>query len=324
MRMGILRLLLALMVVLHHSAPLFGYANLSGVIAVRAFFIISGFFITFILHTKYIGKNNSYGLFLSNRFLRIYPIYWFILLVTVLVVHPVVFPVIPNVTLLLRPDYLQLNDNLHQPLVIAQAWTLVLELLFYIIAPVIVRKKKRIVVLLLLSLFIHLWVSHISQTTGIPFTDRFFPGELCYFLLGSLMWFVYKHIHRIRIVQKLNSFVSLLFIALTLTWEYLPIHGQIRWIQFSSSLYLVVLCLALPFLFEWSSTHKLDRQIGELSYPVYLIHLTVMYVLQHSAIGKMNQNALTVGVLVISVILSIMITRIIQKPIDSWRQARIH
>jgi peptidoglycan/LPS O-acetylase OafA/YrhL len=78
--MGFLRLLLAAAVVAEHSTPIFGLAFTGGHLAVRLFFIISGYYMAMILTTKYTASRpNRYWLFISNRFLRIYPCYYVIL-----------------------------------------------------------------------------------------------------------------------------------------------------------------------------------------------------------------------------------------------------
>ena len=80
--MGVLRLILAISVVLAHAGSLFGFSLIGGQLAVQAFYIISGFYMSLILNEKYI-KKNSYWLFISNRLLRLYPIYGIILILTV-------------------------------------------------------------------------------------------------------------------------------------------------------------------------------------------------------------------------------------------------
>ncbi|MFZ9847896.1 MAG: acyltransferase family protein [Flavobacteriales bacterium] len=82
--MGLIRFILAIGVVFSHAGMAFGFTSLGGSVAVQAFFIISGFYIALILNEKYIEQNNSYQLFISNRFLRIYPIYWVVLILTLL------------------------------------------------------------------------------------------------------------------------------------------------------------------------------------------------------------------------------------------------
>ena len=55
---------------------------MGGVVAVQAFYIISGFYMALILNTKYVGAG-AYRVFIGNRFLRIYPVYWVVLILTV-------------------------------------------------------------------------------------------------------------------------------------------------------------------------------------------------------------------------------------------------
>src|SRR5687767_10319648 len=82
--MGIIRFLLAASVVLAHAGPISGFTLVDSDVAVKAFYIISGFYMALILNEKYIDSNNSYSLFITNRFLRIYPLYWIVLLLTIL------------------------------------------------------------------------------------------------------------------------------------------------------------------------------------------------------------------------------------------------
>jgi peptidoglycan/LPS O-acetylase OafA/YrhL len=82
--MGLLRFLLAVSVILNHAGLLYGFGFVGGSTAVEAFFIISGFYITLILNEKYIKANNSYKLFITNRFLRLYPFYWIVLILSLL------------------------------------------------------------------------------------------------------------------------------------------------------------------------------------------------------------------------------------------------
>jgi peptidoglycan/LPS O-acetylase OafA/YrhL len=81
--MGFLRFILAITVVIAHSSPIFGFTFVGGQIAVQSFYMISGFYMTLILNEKYVGTNSSYKLFISNRFLRLYPIYGMVLLLTI-------------------------------------------------------------------------------------------------------------------------------------------------------------------------------------------------------------------------------------------------
>lgn len=82
--MGSFRLLLALAVVISHSAPIAGFPLISGGLAVKVFFIVSGFYMALILSEKYQTRPHGLWLFFSNRFLRIFPIFWLVLLLEIL------------------------------------------------------------------------------------------------------------------------------------------------------------------------------------------------------------------------------------------------
>jgi peptidoglycan/LPS O-acetylase OafA/YrhL len=83
--MGLLRLLLAAAVVAEHSTSICGLSFTGGHLAVRLFFIISGFYMALILTTKYTADHpNRYWFFISNRFLRIYPSYYVVLFLSLL------------------------------------------------------------------------------------------------------------------------------------------------------------------------------------------------------------------------------------------------
>src|SRR4051794_7714631 len=78
--MGLFRLLLAVAVVFAHTAPPFGLKMTLGGNSVQAFYIVSGFLITYVLNERYIG---AIGSFYRARLLRIFPSYWFWAAVTV-------------------------------------------------------------------------------------------------------------------------------------------------------------------------------------------------------------------------------------------------
>lgn len=81
--MGLLRLSLAFAVVLTHL-NLSHRFMISGGDAVKVFFVISGFYMAMILTTKYQATADGLKKFATNRFLRLYPPYIFILLLTVI------------------------------------------------------------------------------------------------------------------------------------------------------------------------------------------------------------------------------------------------
>src|SRR5262249_39483950 len=86
--MGILRLFLALSVVISHvGGTVLGVAFLPPQLAVVLFFIVSGFYMSLILNEKYCKLPNATRRFYLNRFLLIYPIYFVVCVLVVLLLR---------------------------------------------------------------------------------------------------------------------------------------------------------------------------------------------------------------------------------------------
>ena len=77
---GTYRILLALTVVFVHFTQI---ADLSGLYAVFGFFVLSGYLMTLIMNETYGYTAAGIGAYALNRFLRIYPIYWFSCLIAI-------------------------------------------------------------------------------------------------------------------------------------------------------------------------------------------------------------------------------------------------
>ncbi len=85
--------------------------------------------------------------------------------------------------------------------------------------------------------------------------------------------------------------------------------------------------LLLPALFDFSTRHRWDRWLGDLSYPLYLVHWPVCVVglafLHGSSAGQASTNTIYAYVAVsVSIVLSLAINHFLVYPIDKWRQRR--
>ena len=75
--MGLLRIILALFVVISHTTAYHSVPCINGPLAVKIFFVVSGFYMALILGEKYTRNGHAaVGLFYSNRALRIFPLLW--------------------------------------------------------------------------------------------------------------------------------------------------------------------------------------------------------------------------------------------------------
>jgi peptidoglycan/LPS O-acetylase OafA/YrhL len=152
---------------------------------------------------------------------------------------------------------------LYRGLTVPPAWSLGIELNFYFIAPYLLRLRSHW--LLIASCFC-LAVKIIAVKAlhlGDPWTYRFFPFELGYFLLGALA-FRYRH--------SLDGIVPK-HIAKYCVYPLVIVFAAVRVpVPLPTLVYPIALACILPFLFGTTSGLKTDRLIGELSYPFYIFH----------------------------------------------------
>lgn len=356
--MGIIRLLLALAVVLGHVGGLFGYEMTGGRVAVEAFFMLSGFYMALILEKKYVQANNSVRLFITNRFLRIYPSYWLVLVLTIgysllcwkFFGSPIRFTAfhengpamgagawsflsLSNVVifgqdiamffglntdsgnLFFTPDFTQSHPQLHEFLMVPQAWSLSIELLFYLLAPFLLRRKSGVLVILLVLSLLFRIVIYNHGWSNDPWNYRFFPTELVFFLAGALAFRMYTYWQTRKVNEQLPLLATLAIIALVLVYNYLP-GGEVRNWSFYTLLFI-----ALPFIFIFSRKRRIDRWIGELSYPVYISHILVFTVCSSHFISSRVDLAL--ATVAGSLLFSIILFKWFIQPIENYRQGRL-
>lgn len=347
--MGLLRLLLAISVFVSHSKPLYGFPFVGGMMAVQAFYMISGFYMAMVLREKY-ARKNGYRVFIVNRFLRLYPTYAILSLIVLACgylygVDPYGFWVTYGKAmspltkfLLLAGQIPMLGQDLFlffrfepatgallfTPLLsqggetpaylfvlLRTGWTLGVEVWFYLLAPFLVRLRLRwIGVLMLLSLALRGLLYWPLELFGDPWTYRFFPTELLFFLAGILGYRLYKIIKDKPSARQFGYAVWAIALLLTCC---LGAGGAGR-----VFVYYPLMALAIPFVFLISKRWKFDRFIGELSYPLYLSHLFI-FELNRRVWQQYDYPTL----LLFTIIFSVLIVLLIEKPMDKWRQRRV-
>lgn len=359
---GLLRFLFAVSVVIEHSSnghPVFNFVN--GIVAVQSFFIISGFYMAMILTQKY----SKYSTFIGNRLLRIYPIYYVVLLISVVIsvfmtlsledlgafayyqqylslkTFLALLPIfVTNVTLLgqdivmfmgidiptanlyFTENFRWSNPGLWNFLFIHQAWTLSLELMFYFIAPFInTWKSKTILLVVILSLTLRFILARLGFS-GDPWTYRFFPTEIAFFLVGMLCYRVYRFLSwaNPEVLKKYAKVVSINVLLIILTFSFNPITYEFRrW------LYYLFFSCCLPWVFYYAKDNSHDRNIGELSYPIYISHILILNIVQLSYFSLLQKHLMLLSfiVIILSVSFSLVLNKYVQLPIEKIRAVRV-
>ncbi len=370
--MGFLRTLLALLVAVAHIRPIGTEATpiLGGaVFAVKAFFVISGFYMALVLDGQY--RSRPVRTFYLSRFTRILPIYWFMTLLAgaaewLLVprggaFHPLSSPIeragelsigtLPwpilayiGVALLttigldsgqwlgfsrltgelgIAPDFLPAATSVTALAPVPAAWTLSIELLFYLIAPFVVRRSLGFILLLAAgSLAFRLGIEALGFA-GQPWNRTLFPAELVFFCGGILAYRLYRVADRVP--AAVRNFAALLPIAtapLVSLAVQRSLHPQTQ--DLIAGLACILIALGIPFLFRATKDSELDSRIGDLSYPVYISHMFIYGVLLWLPVNLtalLGSGWLWVATSLIAVVVfAIGLDRWIASPIDAWRK----
>jgi peptidoglycan/LPS O-acetylase OafA/YrhL len=356
--MGIIRILLAVSVVISHSTPLFGLELVPGNIAVELFFIISGFYMALVLSEKYtLEKDKLFWLnFYKSRFLRLYPVFvalsvcgwiYFGLLALYFGKVPAngfveiyermpwwgdAFAIFSNLTMIgqdipslfhISPDGIMhffysrtagtTEDGaiwVGQVRSIGQAWSIGTEIWFYLLAPFLVRRSNVIIAAIaIISLGLKIFMEvHLNYLTYF-----FFPAQLVFFLIGVL---AYK-------IGKLHSFIHLKtsgFIGLSLFSLSLTVYQLVNSQYYQIYLFILLGLFIYP-IFCLTAHSQTDRFIGELSYPIYMVHMLIISVTNpifHKLLGL--KVAPSWIFLTLSIIASVLIYFYIEKPFNQYRK----
>jgi peptidoglycan/LPS O-acetylase OafA/YrhL len=345
--MGALRFLLATYVVLAHFPPWWsGFRPLmGGEMAVEIFFMISGFYMSLVLTGKYRNADATIRTqdFYVARALRIFPAYWAVLAFmcvwtiaerAAIIKHAIelgpvytAWAVFSNIFILGQDALLfaKVTDAgtvlvdalgrvpIPQPYhlaLIAPAWTLSLELMFYCLAPWFSRRSTAFIVSIIALSSVARFTAYQAGYDGDPWRYRFFPFELALFLAGMLS-------HRMYISGKLRKWRYATGLPVMLVVLAIVPDIRISHISVIGSFTLLSAFFALPRIFHWKKNSKIDRAVGELSYPVYLIHLPVLIVCSKWLSGQ-NEWFDALVILICVLCSSIALEYINTRYLDDW------
>ena len=222
-------------------------------------------------------------------------------------------------------------NSLDYMLVIDPSWTLALELYFYILIFLIFALGGRfkfliILALLVASIALRFYLHEKSILYKEPYMYRLFFSGLYTFMYGVVGYYIYSLTKANKILAKYSR--PTLFVMLA-TLVYFALNVQtiinINLIDAANMLkkellLLVMICI-LPILFIVSQNNKTDQSLGELSYPIYLVHIPIESVMHY--LGKSSHGAGVIELLWYTIIVSVLLNYFVQKPLDSYRQSRV-
>jgi len=250
------------------------------------FFVISGF-----VFAKNI-YNGNFALipYFIRRFCRIYPLYFFSLLLYYLVVADTPDKIIIFIKHLF---FLQTTSSIPETFFFNAAyWSLPVEVEFYLCLPLLAiltaKYKQFILLLLIFFLFIKLGLAYYStpilQPNNYTILAFHLPGLLIEFLVGTLLYKIYQYYQKV----ELNKYSHILLIMTSLLLLYGLSHFFVEngdvgieqhilfkaYFNFFCAIAYAILLFPFFFLIKIQQTKivKLCMIMGNLSYGVYLFH----------------------------------------------------
>jgi peptidoglycan/LPS O-acetylase OafA/YrhL len=214
------------------------------------------------------------------------------------------------------PDFHANHNEFLNFMLMPQGWTLSMELCFYLLAPLLVRRSVLMLgMIIVASLAVRIALAFWLGWIGDPWNHRFFPSELALFLCGSVSYRIY-HVMR---TGKMDAKSWYLWVALgaaagcALLVNRLP-GGIETWLNIG---FVVAVLSALPFLFKLTKSWSIDRHIGELSYPVYLSHMMVIWLFVLMEVQEGLERS--IGIILVTLILSFTLYWNIDRKVDIFR-----
>ncbi|WP_405399318.1 acyltransferase family protein [Streptomyces microflavus] len=293
-----------------------------GSYGVQLFFIISGF----VICLSAWGRTPAQ--FVRARFLRLFPAYWFSVVVGILV-----YRLLPDGTRT-SPTYSDTLMNLTMfqvPMkaqhVVGAYWTLWVELCFYLVFLVVLIKEinfQRVYIFcwswLILSVML-------QQGDAVPVLSTLAPAlNTSLFVSGIAMYLIY------RFGPDLKLWLLLGMSWLTMQSDLIEHGDRLRddldfdrspylALALVTSFYLIVLAVALHWLdglqWRWLAT------AGALVYPLYLLHEELGWAMIRTLYGRLGAWP-TLGVTVfLLLVLSWLVHRYIEQPSVRWLRARL-
>lgn len=297
-----------------------------GYLGVDLFFIISGFVILMS------AMNSNIVSFVISRVSRLYPAYWVCIVLTSIViviwganrysVTPYVF--LTNLTMFNGFFNIEYVDGVY--------WSLLVELKFYIIIGIILLTQK----MKYLTLLIYGWLavslyfllaSQFEWNLVLSVINYFLIPKWCSYFIAGMLFFLIK-----KDGNLIGRIIPLLF-CLGLSLGYATVKLDILNDHFNNvfSFSVVFLFIILfYFIFLMISTNRLTflnkpmfLKLGMLTYPLYLLHQNIGYIIFNNVKSYINKYLLFTIVLTVIIYCSYLVSAKLEKPMRKYIKTKL-
>lgn len=306
--------------------------------AVYSFFILSGYLMTLIMHKTYSYSSQGFVSYLLNRFYRLFPVYWVLIAISILIFvivgqqflvsfHPVMkIPTtglewIANIVLIFP-----MFEPVNYPVRLSPAaWALTIELFFYLVIGLGASKTiTRTVIWVCLSIAYLIYQGVVEKIIGFGY-GNIFSASLP-FSFGALIFFLKDKSYLANIKQSHTATLIALFGVniIVAALQYQPFGIELwKSLVLFDAMNITLSCLIIIGLsrIRVDKFRKLDNQLGDLSYPMYIFHWSaacLTYWLLSPYMG--NTTVLFVTSVCLTISVSVMVNKYIGERVDLLRE----
>jgi peptidoglycan/LPS O-acetylase OafA/YrhL len=307
----------------YHRFPVRG-AFLFGYSGIYFFFVLSGFLIA-LAHADDVGKPKAVGRYLLKRFIRILPPYWVVFCPVAALYFVTRAPATINsfTPLNLLSEFLlsPFGNQMHGIMYVA--WTLHLEMLFYLVFACLILNRTFGLVL------IGLWQLLVLGTClGLlshpDFLSRAVLTGNLGFLLGMLVLLLYSS--KFTIPARLVTTLGLLTFLFA---GWLDVARQRPYIAlYLSASFLLVLGLARLDQASKTKAPKAATSLGIASYSIYLVHYPVIsiaskIIAHFDRTTRIPMEVFFGLVAVVALLVSLVFYRLVERPLLAILRERL-
>jgi peptidoglycan/LPS O-acetylase OafA/YrhL len=299
-----------------------------GYLGVDFFFMISGFVIA------YSTQGSGLKDFIKSRFLRLYPVYWICILITSIVIvlwgcerfSVTVAQILVNFTMFQEVIGISSIDGVY--------WSLLIELKFYILVGLylIIKPFSKLKSEYLILTWIALSTAHVFiDFKGVHLLKLinyvFILQYSSYFIAGVLFYIIFRDGIKFKYLVYLGL---CLFLSIHYALGRFPFMNEHYSTQYSSAAVISVIS-TFYFIFYLISAHQfqwLNKPIflsmGALTYPLYLLHQNIGYIIFNQFGHLINKQILLSMVVLLMISSSYWIHLYCEKPLKAWLQGKVN
>jgi peptidoglycan/LPS O-acetylase OafA/YrhL len=302
----------------HVLSPAWG-GFLYGAFGVAVFFLISGFVIPISL------RNISTGQFLTRRFFRIYPVYWFCLLISIAMYFICSWywstPLSDRISMpFLVRNIPLVHSAAGLPSLDFVSWSLAVELKFYVVFALLSLAGKSAHQVMLLSIgFMALCCAVAFSTDGLNSASliAYAVSDMKYItfmFLGCLFYYVLYGELSARVALGYGAIIFALFVTINSFYE-TGLFGALTK-NYTYALMLFSLCYLLRSRFK---ENRILDFLADISFPLYLVHSMIGYVAMPILISKgVSFTFAWVISLGVTVLVAFLVHRYVEIPVNNF------